>query len=136
MDLSVIVALKNLSRDLPNWKNELSKEDYDKILYNMVQFFGTVPTIPNKLRGIDEADTMEFGGGFDKAAVVLSTLGKEYNDTSMTRAAEIFSPAALVITKIKEVIVDYLSNECDKTNQLSDLFAQVAHSMKCGFEAL
>ncbi len=71
-------------------------------------FFGTVPTIPNKLRGIDEADTMEFGGGFDKAAVVLSTLGKEYNDTSMTRAAEIFSPAALVITKIKEVIVDYL----------------------------
>lgn len=123
-------------KDLPNWKNELSKEDYDKILYNMVQFFGTVPTIPNKLRGIDEADTMEFGGGFDKAAVVLSTLGKEYNDTSMTRAAEIFSSAALVITKIKEVIVDYLSNECDKTNQLSDLFAQVAHSMKCGFEAL
>lgn len=41
-----------------------------------------------------------------------------------------------MITKIKEVIVDYLSNECDKTNQLSDLFAQVAHSMKCGFEAL
>ncbi len=122
--------------ELPDWKEELSKEDYDKILYNMVQFFGTVPTIPNKLRGIDEEDIMEFGGGFDKAAVVLSSLGKEYNDISMTTAAEIFADTALVITQIKEVIVDYLSNKCDGTNQLPELFAKVANSMKCGFEAL
>ena len=122
--------------ELPDWKEELSKEDYDKILYNMVQFFGTVPTIPNKLRGIDEEDIMEFGGGFDKAAVVLSRLGKEYNDISTTTAAEIFADTALVITQIKEVIVDYLSNKCDGTNQLPELFAKVANSMKCGFEAL
>ena len=68
MDLSVIVALKKFIKDLPNWKNELSKEDYDKkYCITWCSFFGTVPTIPNKLRGIDEADTMEFGGGFDKS---------------------------------------------------------------------
>lgn len=123
-------------KDLPNWKIELSKEDYDKILYNMVQFFGTVPTIPNALRGIDEADTIAFGGGFDKAAVVLSSLGKEYNDTSMTKAAEIFDGAAPIIAQIKEIIVDYLTNRCDGTGGLPALFTQVAHAMKSGFEAL
>lgn len=122
--------------ELPNWKFELSKEDFEKILYNMVQFFGTVPTIPNKLRGIDEEDTMEFGGGFDKAAVVLSSLGKEYDDTDMIIAAEIFANTALVINQIKEIIVDYLSGNCDRTCELPELFEQVAHDMKCGFEAL
>ena len=102
----------------------------------MVQFFGTVPTIPNKLRGIDEAATMEFCGGFDKAAVVLSDLGKEYNDTGMTTAAEIFASAKPIITQIKEVIVDYLSNKCDGIDQLPELFTWVASAMKCGFEAL
>lgn len=122
--------------DLPNWKNELSQEDYNKILYNMVQFFGTVPTIPNALRGIEEPDTMEFGGGFDKAAVVLSNLGEEYNNTSMIKAAMIFSETATVITQIKEVIVDYLSNKCDRTDELPTLFTQVADAMKLGFEVL
>ena len=28
--------------ELPKWRDELPKEDYDKILFNMVQFFGTV----------------------------------------------------------------------------------------------
>lgn len=123
-------------KELPNWKKELSKEDYDKILYNMVQFFGTVPTIPNALRGIDEADTISFGGGFDKVAVVLSSLGKEYDDISMTTAANIFGNAAPVINQIKEVIVDYLINKHDGTNELPVLFSQVAHSMKSGFEVL
>lgn len=123
-------------KDLPNWKTELSKEDYDKILYNMVQFFGTVPTVPNALRGIDEADTIEFWGGFDKVAVVLSSLGKEYNDTSMAKAAEIFDSAAPIIAQIKEIIVDYLTNKYDGTDGLPALFTQVAYTMKSGFEAL
>lgn len=129
-------GLEKFINELPKWKDELSKDDYDKILYNMVQFFGTVPTIPNKLRGIDEEDTMEFGGGFDKAAVVLSSLGKEYDDTNMIIAAEIFANTALVVNQIKGIIVDYLSGNCDRTNQLPGLFTQVAHDMKYGFEAL
>ena len=122
--------------ELPNWKKEMSKEDYDKILYNMVQFFGTVPTIPNALRGIDEADSVEFCGGFDKVSVVLSELGKKYSDRSMTTAAEIFGNTAPVITQIKEVIVDYLSGKSNETDQLPVLFTTVAYNMKNGFELL
>lgn len=123
-------------KDLPNWKKELSKEDYDKILFNMVQFLGTVPTIPNALRGIDKADTIEFGGGFDKAAVVFLELGKEYGDTDMTEAAEIFAGAAPVISRIKETIVEYLTDKCDKTDALPMLFTQAAQALKLGFERI
>ena len=123
-------------KDLPNWKSELSKEEYDKILLNMVQFLGTVPTIPNALRGIEEPDEMEFCGGFDKAAVVLSYLGREYHDTAMIKASDIFIGAASVITQIKEVIVDELTRRSDNTDRLPSLFQQVANIMKSGFEVL
>lgn len=85
-------------------KEALAKEDYDKILFNMVQFLGTVPTVPNALRGIDEDDSVEFGGGFDKAAVVLSALGKEYDDKGMIEAATIFAGATVVITCISSSV--------------------------------
>ena len=123
-------------KDLPNWKTEFSKNDYDKLLTNMVQFFGTVPTVPNALRGISEPDTMEFGGGFDKVSVMLSWLGTEHNNAAMTEAAEIFGRGATVTTKIKEIIVDYLTDRHDGTDKLPALFTQVACVMKNGFEML
>ncbi|MGF7084732.1 BtrH N-terminal domain-containing protein [Ohessyouella blattaphilus] len=123
-------------KDLPNWKIELSKEDYDKLLFNMVQFFGTVPSVPNALRGINEPDTMEFGGGFDKVSVVLSQLGTEYSQPDMVEAAERFGSGAAVIAEIKEVIVDYLIDRYDGTDKLPTLFTQAAGIMKNGFAAL
>lgn len=129
-------GFKKFIDDLPNWKKELSKDDYNKILFNMVQFLGTVPTVPNALLGIDEPDEMKFGGGFDKAEVVLSSLGKEYNDPYMTDAAKIFGSGAAVISTIKEVIVEYLINRKDRTDELPALFTQVASIMNKGFEAL
>lgn len=123
-------------KELPHWKNELSRKEYDKQLYQMVQFLGAVPTVPNALRGIDEPDSIEFGGGFDKAAVVLDSLGKEYYDEVMLAASEIFNRAVPVIGQIKENIVDYLTGKRDKTEQLPVLFSLVADIMKAGFEAL
>lgn len=102
----------------------------------MVQFFGTVPTVPNALRGIGEPDSIAFGGGFDKAAVVLESLGKEYHDKAMLAASEIFRRAVPVIGQIKENIVDYLTGKKDETEQLPLLFSQVADIMKAGFETL
>lgn len=129
-------GFRKFIKELAKWKEELSKEDYDKILFNIVQFFGTVPTVPNALRGIDEPDEIEFCGGFDKISVVLSGLGKEYNDESMLKAADIFLEGAPIISKIKTIIVDYLAKNCDSTNDLPGLFTQAADIMKSGFEAL
>lgn len=121
-------------RELPKWKTELSKEDYDKILTNMVRFYGTVPTIPNALRGIDKPDRTAFGGGFDKTATVLEALGNEYGDGAMLEAAEVFRGGAALINEIKEVIVAYLSGKKDDTAELPALYAKVRDVLDKGLE--
>lgn len=119
--------------ELPGWRKEMPKEAYDKILSNMVEFFGTVPTVPNALRGIDKPDEVSFGGGFDKAGKVLEMLGREYGDKKMTEAARVFTQGADVISQIKNVIVDYLVEKEDNTDELPALFKNVAEIMKQGF---
>lgn len=119
--------------DLPNWRNELSKEEYDRILANMVEFFGTVPTVPNALCGIDKPDEVAFCGGFDKVGKVLLMLGLEYGDKKMTEAAHVFAQGADVISRIKDVIVDYLVDKQDNTDELTTLFKNLAEIMKRGF---
>lgn len=119
--------------DLPNWSKELTREDCGRILGNMVQFFATVPTVPNALRGIDKPDEVEFGGGFDKFSKVLEMLGEEYDDKRMTEAAHIFAQGAVFISQIKESIVSYLLGKEACAEELPDLFTNVAEIMKQGF---
>lgn len=129
-------GLEKLINDLPDWKKQLSKEEYDKILYNMVRFLGTVPTIPNALQGIEEDDEMEYGGGFDKIAVVLAEVGAKNQDQTMLRASEEFQKGATVISKIKDIIVDYLTNQEDRTDEFPMLFKEIEQIMIKGFEIL
>ena len=123
-------------KDLPNWKKELSKEDYDKQLAHMVEFYGTVPGVPNALRGIDEPDALPFHGGFDKIARVLTMLGEEYEDQAMQDAATILIQGADVISEIKDVIVDYLTGKEDRTEEFPRLYTEVMNITKSGFERL
>ena len=129
-------GLEKFIKDLPNWKKELSKEDYDKQLAHMVEFYGTVPGVPNALRGIDEPDALPFHGGFDKTAHVLAMLGEEYQDQAMKEAAAILIQGADVISEIKDVIVDYLIGNEDRTEEFPRLYTEVVNIMKAGFEPL
>lgn len=119
--------------EFPKLKNELTKEDYDKILINMVTFFGTVPTVPNALRGIKEPDEVSFNGGFDKMSRVLKDLGKEYGNQTWVEASNRFDEGAVIISEITNVIVDYLIEKSDKTDQLPSLFTKVMDTMTDGF---
>ena len=71
-------GLEKMIRELPDWKKQLTKEDYDKILLNMVTFFGTVPTVPNALKGIAEPDEIRYRGTFDKMARMLVEIGTDW----------------------------------------------------------
>jgi hypothetical protein len=122
--------------DLPELKNELSKADYDMILSNMVMFFGTVPTVPNALRGIKEPDNISFGGGFDRMSRVLNEMGTEFEDKIWLEISERFKKGAEIISQIKDVIVAYLTGENDKTDELPGLFTSVMEIMTDGFVLL
>ncbi len=120
-------------KELPKLKNELTKAEYDKVLANMVTFFGTVPTIPNALKGIKEPDNVKFGGGFDKMSRVLNDIGREYENEAWLEASGRFEEGAVIISEITNVIVAYLIGENDKTGELPGLFTKVMEIMTDGF---
>lgn len=117
-------------KELPQWKNELEKDDYDKILSNMVMFFGTVPTVPNAIKGIKEPDNIKFKGGFDKMSRMLNQLGEEYKNDTFIQGAEIFDKSATMIEIISNIIIDYLTQKSDDTGQLPLLFSEILKNMK------
>lgn len=122
--------------ELPKWKEEISKEEYDKILTNMVEFFGTVPTIPNAIKGVDEPDLIEFKCGFDKMSKLLIYLGDETQNDYWAKSAVFFDKGAAVIKRISDIIIEYLSDKEDNTDLLHKLFAEVLESMIDGYHAL
>lgn len=122
--------------ELPRLKSELSKADYDKILSNMVIFFGTVPTVPNALRGVNEPDEVSFYGGFDKMSRVLNDMGKEYGNKTWLEVSGRLKDGAKTITEITKIIVDYLTEKSDRTDELPLLFTTVMKLMHDGFVLL
>lgn len=122
--------------ELPTWKKQLGIENYNKQLFHMVQFYGTVPTIPNALCGISEPDEIVFGGGFDKISCVLSELSEEYKNDYYKAAAETFNCGVAVVEEIKNIIVEYLTNINDETNKLPSLYTQLKNIMIEGFSKL
>lgn len=126
-------GFEKLIKELPNWKEQLSKEDYDKLLTNMVMFFGDVPTIPNVLKGINKPDAVEFAGGFNKISRVLGMLGQEYEDENLEEVAVILKGGSSFILEIKNIITQYLTKKNDRTDELPGLFINVMEVMKNGF---
>jgi len=122
--------------EFPKVKKELTKVEYDKILANMVAFFGTVPTVPNVLKGIKEPDKVSFDGGFDKISQVLSDMGKEHGNERWFKASRCFEQGGAVVSEITNIIVAYLTEENDKTGELPRLFTIVMGIMTDGFALL
>lgn len=129
-------GFKKFISELPGWKDEIGKEEYDKILINMVEFFGTVPTIPNAVKGIDEPDFVEFKGKFDKMSRLLKSLGDETKNNYWLKSAAFFEEGAGVVKRISDVIIEYLSYKEDNTDFLPVLFTEVLEKMIEGYNAL
>ncbi len=126
-------GVEKLICDLPRWKTELSTEEYDQVLTNMVMFFGTVPSLPNALTGSPEPDEIRFMGRLDVASNVLSNFGIEFEQTNWLKAADSFLSAGRSIEHITNIVVDYLTKKADETNALPEAFSEVLAGMDEGF---
>jgi hypothetical protein len=130
------MGFSNFIDELPKLKCELTKDDYNKLLFNMVTFFGTVPTVPNALRRIQEPDEVTFYGGFDKMSRVLNDIGTEFENEAFLEASARFKEGTVIISKITNIIVTYLIGQTDKTNELPELFTEIMKIMTDGFVLL
>jgi len=125
-----------LIQDLPKLKTGLIEEDYKKLFTSLVTFLGSVPTVPNALRGSEAQDEVSFCGGFDKISRILYDLGDEYDAKQLLAAAVQFEKGAGVVTAITNSIVEGLTTGKDNTDELQKLFAQTKQIMTDGFTLL
>ena len=121
-----IRGMCKLAKEFPDWKEELTKEDYEAVLQNIVMFSGTVPQMPNRLYGIQEADRIRYMCCRERLASVLSELGTDHQLASWCEAAELFMQSGTVLEKMVGQIVDYLLGERKNLDEVQELILCVA----------
>lgn len=97
-----------------------------KILKNIVEFCGTIPTTPNKLKGINKKDDIVFACSRDKMSKVLIELGNEYENNNIKKAGYLFEKSGTYFEKLCDVFIDYLLDEKKDINVSSDILLNIA----------
>lgn len=126
-------GFEKLISEMPKWRGELTTEEYNKVLTNMIMFFGTVPTLPNALYGLSEPDTIQFAGRFDYASEMLAGFGAEYQNERWTSASRSFAQCGQLIERITGLTVNYLVGKNDEMSSVPALFTDVLALMREGF---
>ena len=75
-------------------------------------------------------------GSFDKMSKMLRCMGEEYGNSQWLEAANYFFHASIVVEKISLIIIAYLADERDETEQLANLFSDVLSLMKQAYHKL
>ncbi len=121
-----IKGIKKFARELPGWEKELGKEETVKIIKNMVYFFGSVPTTPNKLLGINEKDAVTFMCSRDKMGKVLKDLSIEYENEQFEKAGDLFYKSGQEFEKLCSVFIDYIIGSSEYKIEASNILLSIA----------
>jgi hypothetical protein len=121
-----INGIKKFAKELPDWENELGKEETAKIIKNMIPFFGSVPTTPNKLLGINEKDDIAFMFSRDKVGKLLKELSVEYKNNQLKKAGDLFYKSGQEFEKLCNVFVDYILENSEYKDKASKIVLSIA----------
>lgn len=122
--------------ELPKLPELIGINETKKILSNMVQFLATVPTMPNRLLGINKPDHCDWFGGFDRIERVLMFAGEKYGKSDYIEAALLFSKGKAVVSKLKDQILDYVVDGKNCMNDIANSFIEMKDIMISGFAAI
>ncbi|MDR0303025.1 MAG: BtrH N-terminal domain-containing protein [Treponema sp.] len=121
-----INGMKKLAKELPDWENELGKEETIKTIKNMITFFGSVPVTPNKLLGIKKKDDVVFMCSREKMSKLLNDLGIEYKNNQFKKAGDFFYKSGQEFEKLCNVFVDYILGISDYKDKASKIVLNIA----------
>jgi len=121
-----INGMKKLSKELPDWEKELGNEDTVKIIRNMIDFFGSVPTTPNRLLGIAEKDDVTFMCSRDKVSRLLQDLSLEYSNEPLRKASELFYKSGQEFKKLCSIFVDFILENSHYKDEASKVVLSIA----------
>ena len=117
-----IKGMKKMINEIGNWKNEISAEEYEKCLLNMVEFSGFPPILPEKLSGFPIDEKINHMAGRDALATVLTDFGEKNEYKKYVEAGRIFSDSGKII---EEVVFD----TCDCILQKTAITESIVNKM-------
>ena len=119
-----IKGMRKLARELPHWREELTAEQVDGALRNMVEFTGFPPAPPNRLTGYDAPDN--HAAGRDGFAALLTRLAEPYDRPAWKEAAALFEQSGQVLERMTDATVDFILGESDTLEPVAELITEIA----------
>jgi len=121
-----IPGMRKLSKEILNWKDELTAEEYETALRNIVMFTGTVPNLPNRLLMREEKDEIEHQADRREYAALLMQLGEKYDFQEWKVAGEFFKKSGIIMQEMTDLIVEYLLKKCKELTHLPHMINKIA----------
>ncbi len=121
-----IRGMYKLAKEFPHWQEELTKEDYDAALQNIIMYSGTVPKMPNRLLGINEPEFIRYMCGREQIAGVLAELGQDYHIDAWREAAALFLESGTILERMIDQMTGYLLKEEADLKELPKMIEAVA----------
>ncbi|WMJ82243.1 BtrH N-terminal domain-containing protein [Clostridium sp. MB40-C1] len=122
-----ITGMRKLSKEILNWKDELTLQEYETVLRNITMFTGTVPILPNRLLMIEEKDEIEHQADRREYATLLIELGYKYGFQEWKVAGDLFKKSGIIIQEMTDLIVEYLLKESKELNRLPYMINEIAN---------
>lgn len=121
-----ISGMRKLSKEILNWKDELTLQEYEIALRNVVMCTGTVPILSNRLLMIEEKDEIEHQAARREYASLLIELGNKYGFQEWKVAGDLFKKSGIIIQEMTDLIVKYLLKESKELNRLPYMINEIA----------
>lgn len=125
-----IPGMRKLAKEFKQLQYELTEEQYNKMITNILMFTGTVPCLPNTVYGSKEKDFVKHMAAREELAGVLRAIGKEYGIKEYENAADYFIESGLYIQEMCDLLTAYLLQEkthCDSLGEkISELIYKIA----------
>lgn len=121
-------AIRKLANDFTNWPLQLEQK---KLNANLRQFVlntaSTLPTLPQRLVNYKVSDIFKkHHGSRDVFSKMLFDFGNQYNNPKWLEAASLIEKSGYLIEEITEEITNYLLEEFDNLNEVSNMLYSVA----------
>ena len=131
-----IKGMRKLAQEIGNWQEELSGNEYEKALSNLVMFTGTVPLIPARIYGGRQEEDIQHQAAREKLGPLLIDLGERFSLMDWEKSGRLFCESGEMIQKMTNLIVDYLLKTRTDLNELPGLIEQIADIEEQAFHAM
>lgn len=122
-----VEGIKKFVDDLNTLENDIGKKELKKILKNIVEFSGSVPTIPNRLLGIKEKDQVVFKCSRDKMSKVLKEIADEIDNKEIREASKLFDESGKLFEKLNDIFVSYILDEKLELKEAQEILLSIGN---------